>query len=451
MLKIIRIGEVENERTEVAEVEVEIEGREFIEKLAKRNITEDKDIVEKVTEIVNNVRKNGDQALFAYTREFDGAELSNESIKVGRNEIDKAYSLIDEKLLGIIRRAKQNIQNFHLKQKENSWITTEENGVILGQVIRPLDIVGIYVPGGTAPLISSVLMNAVPARTAGVGRIVMATPPDREGNVNPAVLVAARESGIDDIYKVGGAQAVSALAFGTESVQKVDKIFGPGNIYVTTAKRLVYGYCDIDMFAGPSEITIVADESANAKYVAADLLSQAEHDILSSSILITDSENLAKETQREVWEQYSYLDRKDIIRESLQNFGAIIIVKNIKMAIDLVNIIAPEHLELCVNAPFNILGDVKNAGAIFLGHYSSEPVGDYWAGPSHVLPTGGTARYFSPLNLSDFMKKSSIISYTKNALYQSQEDIISFALAEGLTAHANAIKIRIEGKNGLEI
>lgn len=419
-----------------------IEGKQFIENLNKRNAMENDDVVKSVKEIIKNVKQNGDRSLFDYTKRFDGVELSEETIEVKNHEIGEAYSLIDKKLLDIIRKARQNIEDFHSKQKENSWISTEKEGVILGQIIRPLEVIGVYVPGGTAPLISSVLMNVIPARVAGVNKVIMATPPGKEGKINPAILVAAREAGVSNIYKIGGAQAISALAFGTESVQKVDKIFGPGNIYVTTAKRLVYGYCDIDMFAGPSEIVVVADDSANPEYVAADLLSQAEHDALASSILITTSRTLAIEVQREIKRQYSYLDRKDIIKKSLYDYGAIIVAEDIEKAVYLVNTIAPEHLELCIDEPFNILGSIKNAGAIFLGHYSSEPVGDYWAGPSHVLPTGGTARYFSCLNIGDFMKKSSIISYTKKALHESQDDIVNFALAEGLTAHANAIKVR---------
>lgn len=419
-----------------------IEEKQFIENLNKRNAMENDDVIKSVTEIIKNVKQNGDQAVFDYTKRFDGVELSKETIEVKKHEIDEAYSLIDKKLLDIIRKAKQNIEDFHSKQKENSWISTEKEGIILGQIIRPLEVIGVYVPGGTAPLISSVLMNVIPAKVAGVDKVFMATPPSKEGKINPAILVAAREAGVDNIYKIGGAQAISALAFGTESVQKVDKIFGPGNIYVTTAKRLVYGYCDIDMFAGPSEIVVVADDSANPKYVAADLLSQAEHDTLASSILITTSRTLSVEVQKEIKRQYSYLDRKDIIKKSLYDYGAIIIAEDIEQAVEFVNTIAPEHLELCIDEPFNILSSIKNAGAIFLGYYSSEPVGDYWAGPSHVLPTGGTARYFSCLNIGDFMKKSSIISYTKKALHGSQDDIVNFALAEGLTAHANAIKVR---------
>jgi histidinol dehydrogenase len=321
-------------------------------------------------------------------------------------------------------------------------VLTENNGVILGQIYRALEVVGVYVPGGTAPLPSSVLMNVIPAKVAGVERIVMATPPGKDGNINPVILVAANEAGADEIFKMGGAQAVAALAFGTESVPKVDKITGPGNIYVNMAKRMVYGYCDIDMFAGPSEIMVVADNTANPKYAAADLLSQAEHDVLAASILVTTSEDFAKEVQSEIERQTGYLSRKDIINKSIEDYGAVVIVNDIEEAIGIVNKIAPEHLELCVEDPFSLIGKVKNAGAIFLGNYASEPLGDYFAGPNHVLPTSGTARFFSPLNVGEFIKKSSVISYSRKALQDVKDDVILLAEAEGLTAHANAIKVR---------
>ncbi|NSW91049.1 MAG: histidinol dehydrogenase [Firmicutes bacterium] len=430
MIKVIEAGEPQEEQ--------------FIERFIKRNILEKEDIIQRVTEIIKNVKQGGDRAIFEYTKKFDGVELAKETIKVKECEVDEAYGLVGRELLEIIRRAKKNIEDFHLKQKENSWVQAEKDGIILGQIIKPLETVGVYVPGGTAPLISSVLMNIVPAKVAGVDKVFMATPPGKDGKVNPAILVAAKEAGADSIYKMGGAQAIAAFAFGTESVPKVDKIIGPGNIYVVTAKKLVYGYCDIDMFAGPSEIAVVADDTANPEFIAADLLSQAEHDTLASAILLTTSRDLAEKVQEAIERQYSYLDRKDIIKKALSEYGAIIIVENIEKAIELANRIAPEHLELCVEEPFSVLSSIRNAGAIFLGQYSSEPVGDYCAGPSHVLPTGGTTRFFSPLNVGDFMKKSSIISYSRRALHEVKDDIIGFARAEGLTAHANAIKVRFE-------
>jgi histidinol dehydrogenase len=416
----------------------------LLETLVSRNQFEDKEVLTRVDEIVNNVKQKGDQALLEYTKRFDNVDLSIENISVSDKEIQDAYNSIDKELLNVIRRAKKNIEIFHIKQKENSWFSTESNGVLLGQMCRPLGIVGVYVPGGTAALISSVLMNVIPAKVAGVKKIIMATPPGKSGEVNAAVLVAASEAGVDEIFRIGGAQAVAAMAFGTKTVPKVDKIVGPGNIYVATAKKMVYGYCDIDMFAGPSEIMVVADNSANPCYVAADLLSQAEHDVLSASILVTTSKSLAKEVQREIERQYGYLSRKDIIINSLKDYGAIIVTETINQAIDIVNKVAPEHLELCVKNPFDLLGSVENAGAIFLGSYSSEPLGDYFAGPNHVLPTGGTARFFSPLNLGDFMKKSSIISYSREALKNVKDHVIKFAEAEKLDAHANAIRVRFE-------
>lgn len=416
----------------------------FYTKLAERNRADNEKTMGEVREIINNVRMEGDTALLKYTSRFDGADLETGCLKVDRQEIDNALNSVDERLLEALRKARFNIEDFHLKQKENSWISAEKNGVILGQLYRAIEAVGVYVPGGTAAYPSSVLMNIIPAKVAGVERIVMVTPPKNDGAVDPVILAAALEAGVDEIYKVGGAQAVAALAFGTDTVPKVDKVVGPGNIYVTTAKRMVYGYCDIDMFAGPSEIMIVADETANAKHVAADLLSQAEHDVLSSSILVTTSEALARKVLSEVERQLQYLERKDIICKSLENYGAAIIVEDIDETVEVVNKIAPEHLELCVNEPFGLLGSVKNAGAIFMGHHSPEPVGDYFAGPNHVLPTGGTARFFSPLSVGDFMKKSSVISYTKEALKDVKDDIILLAKAEGLTAHANAVNVRFE-------
>jgi histidinol dehydrogenase len=430
---------------------IELKGdkeNELFNRLAERGQVDNTEIIKKVEEIVDSVRLEGDRALLKYTLRFDGVELDAGCLKVSRQEIDNAYNYVDGKLLDVIKKARQNIESFHLKQKENSWISTEKDGVILGQLCRPLEAVGVYVPGGTAAYPSSVLMNVIPAKVAGVERIIMVTPPGKDGSVSPVILVAANEAGVDEIYRIGGAQAIAALAFRTDTIPKVDKIVGPGNIYVATAKRLVYGCCDIDMFAGPSEIMIVADNTANATYIAADLLSQAEHDTLASSILVTTSKTLAVEVQSEVRKQVEYLSRKDILCKSLQHYGAIIVVDDIIKALEIVNKIAPEHLELCVNEPFNLLGSIKNAGAIFLGNYSSEPVGDYFAGPNHVLPTGGTARFFSPLNVGDFIKKSSVISYTKKALRNVKDDIILFAEAEGLTAHANAVRIRFKQNGG---
>lgn len=413
------------------------------EKLASRNHMEAGDVLRVVGEVIENIRKNGDTALLEYTRKFDGVELKAESIKVTEEEIAEAYSRVDSELIAVIRRAKANIEAFHAKQRENSWFSTEKDGVILGQLYRPLEVIGVYVPGGTAAYPSSVLMNIVPAKVAGVDRIIMVTPPKAKG-INPAVLVAAKEAGVDEIFKVGGAQAIAALALGTQSIPKVDKIVGPGNIYVAMAKKMVYGYCDIDAIAGPSEITVVADDTADARFVAADLLSQAEHDVLASAILVTTSEKLAQEVRLEVERQAKLLPRFDIVKKSLEDYGAAVVVESLEAAVEIVNRIAPEHLELCVAEPFSLLGDIRNAGAIFLGHYASEPLGDYFAGPNHVLPTSGTARFFSPLNISDFMKKSSVISYTKKALLGVKEDVIRFAEAEGLSGHANAIRVRFD-------
>ncbi len=421
------------------------EKNDLHERLLSRNQLDRSDVMTRVAEILGNIKKNGDSALLSYTKMFDSVEMTAGKLKVTKEEIDKAYQLIDKALIDVIKKAKLNIEDYHKKQKENSWFTSEKEGIILGQVLRPLETVGVYVPGGTAALSSSVLMNIVPAKVAGVEKIVMITPPAKDGSVHPAILVAANEAGADEIYRAGGAQAVAALAYGTETIPRVDKIFGPGNIYVATAKRMVYGYCDIDMFAGPSEIAIIADETANPEYVAADLLSQAEHDILASAILVTTSESLAVKAQSEIERQAKLLPRRDIVEKSLESYGAIVIVNTIEEAAAIINQIAPEHLELSIKEPFELLGSIKNAGAIFLGHYAPEPLGDYMAGPNHVLPTSGTARFFSPLGVGDFVKKSSIISYSRNALEAIKDDITLFAEAEGLTAHANAIRARFGG------
>ncbi len=416
----------------------------LFEKLVGRSQLDRTDVLAAVNEILQKVRSGGDEAVYEYTKRFDGADLSGTGLKVTEAEFAAACGKVDGKLLEVIRKAKGNIEAFHVKQKENSWFSTEADGVILGQLYRPLEVVGIYVPGGTAVLTSSVLMNAIPAKVAGVRKIVMATPPGKDGRVNESVLAAAREAGVDEVYKMGGAQAIAAMAFGTASVPRVDKIFGPGNIYVATAKRMVYGFCDIDMFAGPSEIMVVADESANPRFVAADLISQAEHDVLSAAILVTTSEKLAHAVKEEIARQYGYLSRKGILDKSLADYGAAVLVNSIEEAIEIVNEIAPEHLELCIEEPFSRLGDIRNAGAVFLGNYSSEPLGDYFAGPNHVLPTGGTARFFSPLNVADYMKKSSVISYSRKALEKVKDDVMLFARSEGLDGHANAIGVRFE-------
>ncbi len=398
------------------------------------------DIIKLVAGILENVRSSGDHALKEYSRKFDNAEIDN--IRVSDEEITAAYSHVDSELLETIRTSKQNIWSFHEKQLQNSWISPKEDGTTLGQLVRPIEKVGLYVPGGTAPLISSVLMTAVPAKVAGVSRIIMCTPPSGDGSVNPAILVAAREAGIDEVYRVGGAQAIAAMAYGTETVPAVDKICGPGNVYVATAKRLIYGDCDIDMFAGPSEILVIADSTARPEYVAADLLSQAEHDKLASAVLVTDDPVLIDNVKLELDRQLAQLSRSSIAGSSISGYGFAILVENIHKALEVSNNIAPEHLELCIQEPMSVLGKIKNAGAIFVGDYSPEPLGDYMAGPSHVLPTSGTARFSSPVNVDQFIKKSSLIYYTRQALERTSGDIIRFAEAEHLDAHANAVRIR---------
>ncbi len=410
-------------------------------KLTQRTETQNGgNIISIVADIIQNVKENGDSALKEYTKKFDKAEI--ETIKVSEEEITAAYKKVDPKLLETIRKSKQNIWSFHEKQLQNSWINPKEDGTMLGQLVRPLEKVGLYVPGGTAPLISSVLMTAVPAKVAGVEKLIMCTPPSKDGSINPAILVAAREAGVDEVYRAGGAQAVAAMAYGTETISSVDKICGPGNVYVATAKRLVFGDCDIDMFAGPSEILVIADSSAVPEYVAADLLSQAEHDMLASSVLVTDDVSLLDTVKTEIEKQLLKLKRNEITEKSLKNFGFGILVDNIEEAIEVSNNIAPEHLELCVKEPMSILGMIKNAGAIFVGNYSPEPLGDYMAGPSHVLPTSGTARFSSPVNVDQFIKKTSLIYYNKQSLETTSDDIVRFAEAEILDAHANAIKVR---------
>lgn len=416
----------------------------IVEQILNRSQIEEKNKQETVNEIIKEVKEKKNKALFHYTKKFDKIKLNTKTIKLNKKEIEEAYKKTDKKLIEIIKKSSERIKKFHEKQKTNSWFETSENGEILGQMVRAIENVGVYVPGGKAAYPSSVLMNVIPAKVAGVKNIIMTTPAQEDGTVYPTTIVAAKEAGVNQIYKVGGAQAIAALAFGTESIPKVDKIVGPGNIYVALAKRTVYGYVNIDSVAGPSEILIIADNSANPVYVAADMLSQAEHDELASSILITTDEQLAIKVNEELDRQTEKLKRKEIIKKSFENFGAIIVTKTIDEATYLANKIAPEHLEICVNSPFEILPKIQNAGAIFLGHYSPEPLGDYMAGPNHVIPTGGTARFFSPLCVDDFIKKSSIISFDKNALKPLYKDIINFAEAEGLTAHANAIRVRFE-------
>ncbi|MBR4605577.1 MAG: histidinol dehydrogenase [Lachnospiraceae bacterium] len=397
-----------------------------------------------VNEILANVKANGDQALFEYTKKFDHFELTAENIQVTRQEIDEAYQKLDPALIEVIRKAAENIRTFHTKQLRTSWFDAKPDGTILGMKITALEKVGVYVPGGKAAYPSSVLMNVVPAKVAGVDQVIMTTPPGADGKVNPGTLVAADIAGVDVIYKVGGAQAIAALAYGTESIPKVDKITGPGNIFVALAKKAVYGYVSIDSIAGPSEILVLADETANPRYVAADLLSQAEHDELASAILITTSGELAKKVSEEVDGFVAILERKEIIQKSLDNYGYILVAETMQDAIDAVNEIASEHLEILTKNPFDVMTKIRNAGAIFLGEYASEPLGDYFAGPNHILPTNGTAKFFSPVNVDDFIKKSSIISYSREALQKVNEDIIMFAKSEGLTAHANSIKVRFE-------
>ena len=396
-----------------------------------------------VAEIIDRVKNDKDQALFAYTKQFDKAEISGDNVLVTEEEIEEAYGLVDDALLGVIRKSLVNIQKYHQKQVQNSWFTTED-GIILGQKVTPLARVGVYVPGGKAVYPSSVLMNVMPAKVAGVEEIIMCTPPDASGKVYPSTLVAAKEAGVDKIYKVGGAQAVAAMAFGTESIPKVDKIVGPGNIFVALAKKAVFGYVSIDSIAGPSEILVLADETANPRFVAADLLSQAEHDEMASAILITTSSELAKKVSQEVDNFVKVLSRAEIIQKSLDQYGYILVADNMEEAIDAVNEIASEHMEIVTKDPFHVMTKIKNAGAIFVGPYSSEPLGDYFAGPNHVLPTNGTAKFFSPLGVDDFIKKSSVISYSKEALEEVYQDIMTFATCEKLTAHANSIGVRFE-------
>ena len=418
--------------------------RDILGNLLKRSPNNYGKFESAVAEILAKVKSEGDEALFAYTKQFDKVEINKDTIRVTEEEIKEAYDTIDPALLDVIRKALVNIRTYHEKQIQNSWFTSTTNGTMLGQKVTPLNRVGVYVPGGKAVYPSSVLMNIVPAKVAGVPHIVMTTPPGKDGKVCASTLVAAREAGADEIYKVGGAQAVGALAYGTESIPKVDKIVGPGNIFVALAKKAVYGYVSIDSIAGPSEILVLADETANPRYVAADLLSQAEHDELACAILITTSREFADKVDQEVKGFVEVLSRKEIIQKSLDNFGYILIAEDMAEAIEAANEIAPEHMEIVTANPFEDMMKVKNAGAIFIGEYSSEPLGDYFAGPNHVLPTNGTAKFFSALSVDDFIKKSSIVYYSKAALRDIHKDIVQFATSEQLTAHANSIAVRFE-------
>ena len=418
--------------------------KNLLEDLLKRSPNNYGQYEASVKEILDKVKEEKDAAVFAYTAKFDGAELTADTIEVTDAEIEEAYAQVDDTLLTVIRKAKDNIESYHAKQRQNSWFDSKPDGTILGQKITPLHRVGVYVPGGKAVYPSSVLMNVMPAKVAGVDEIIMVTPPGKNGKVSPNTLVAAKEAGVDKIYKVGGAQAIAALAYGTESIPKVDKIVGPGNIYVALAKKAVYGHVSIDSIAGPSEILVVADETANPRYVAADLLSQAEHDELASAILVTTSEKLAHEVSDQVDGFLKELSRAEIISKSLDNYGYILLADTMEDVIDVANEIASEHLEIQTKNPFEVMTKMRNAGAIFIGEYASEPLGDYFAGPNHILPTNGTAKFFSPLSVDDFIKKSSIISYSREALQKVHKDIESFAKAEQLTAHANSIHVRFE-------
>ncbi len=418
--------------------------KNLLEDLLKRSPNQYPEYEARVTAILQEVKAKKDEAVFAFTKKFDGADITAENVVVTEEEIKEAYELVDPSLIEIIRKAKENIRVYHEKQKQYSWFDSKPNGTMLGQKVTPLHRVGVYVPGGKAVYPSSVLMNILPAKVAGVDEIMMTTPPGKDGKVNPNTLVAAKEAGVDVVYKVGGAQAIGAMAYGTESIPKVDKIVGPGNIYVALAKKAVYGHVNIDSIAGPSEILVIADETANPRYVAADLLSQAEHDELASAILVTTSEELAKKVSEQVEVFVEELSRTEIMRKSLENYGYILVADTMEDVINIANEIASEHLEIMTKNPYDVMMKIRNAGAIFIGEYSSEPLGDYFAGPNHVLPTNGTAKFFSPLSVDDFIKKSSIIAYSREALEEIHLDIEHFAEAEQLTAHANSIKVRFE-------
>ncbi|OUO80256.1 histidinol dehydrogenase [Blautia sp. An249] len=416
----------------------------ILENLLKRSPSQYGEYEERVNQILAKIKEEKDQALFAYTEAFDKVRITKDTIRVSDEEIEEAYGLVDPALIQVIRKSLENIRAYHERQRQNSWFTSSEKGTMLGQKVIPMEKVGVYVPGGKAVYPSSVLMNIVPAKTAGVSRIIMTTPPGKDGKVNPSTLVAAKEAGADEIYKAGGAQAIAALAYGTESIPKVDKIVGPGNIYVALAKKAVYGHVSIDSVAGPSEILVLADETANPRYVAADLLSQAEHDEMASAILITTSRALAEKVEKEIQGFLQVLSRREIIEKSLEQFGYLLVAQTLDEAIETANAIASEHLEIVTENPFEVMMKIRNAGAIFIGENSSEPLGDYFAGPNHVLPTNGTAKFFSPLSVDDFVKKSSIIYYSREALEEIHKDIMQFAQSEQLTAHANSIGVRFE-------
>ena len=418
--------------------------KNILKDLLKRSPSNFGSYADTVEKIVNDVRDRGDEALFEYTKQFDKADINAGNVLVTKEEIEYAYTQVDEKLIEVIRKAKENIRTYHEKQRQYSWFDSDPKGIMLGQKVTALESVGVYVPGGKAVYPSSVLMNIMPAKVAGVKNIIMTTPCNSKGEVYATTLVAANEAGATAIYKAGGAQAIAALAYGTESIPKVDKIVGPGNIFVALAKRAVYGHVSIDSIAGPSEILVIADETANPRYVAADLLSQAEHDEMASAILITTSKELADKVSAQVDEFIKVLSRKEIIQKSIDTYGYILLAENINDAVEAANAIASEHLEIVTANPFDVMTRIKNAGAIFIGEYSSEPLGDYFAGPNHVLPTNGTAKFFSPLSVDDFIKKSSIIYYSREALEEVHEDIENFAKAEQLTAHANSIAVRFE-------
>ena len=420
--------------------------KDILENLLKRSPNQYGSYETAVREILAKIQEEGDGALFAYTKKFDRAEITEQNVRVTDEEIREAYETVDPALVDVIRKSLVNIRSYHEKQKQNSWFTSSEDGTMLGQKVTPLEKVGVYVPGGKAVYPSSVLMNILPAKVAGVDRIIMTTPPGPDGKVNPSTLVAANEAGADEIYKAGGAQAIGALAYGTQSIPKVDKIVGPGNIFVALAKKAVYGHVSLDSIAGPSEILVLADDSANPRFVAADLLSQAEHDELASAILITTSRELAEKVSCEVDEFVKRLSRKEIIQKSLDQFGYILLAETMDQAVEAANAIASEHMEIVTRNPFEVMMKVRNAGAIFIGEYSSEPLGDYFAGPNHVLPTNGTAKFFSPLSVDDFIKKSSIVYYSREALKKIHKDVEQFAASEQLTAHANSIAVRFEGE-----
>ena len=416
--------------------------KDLLDSLLKRSPNNYSEYEDVVAEIVNNVKQKGDQAVFEYTKKFDQWDISADAIRVTEDEIDEAFKVIEKEFVEVLKRAASNIEDFHRKQLRNSWIDTKPDGSILGQRIMPIAVSGVYVPGGKAAYPSSLLMNVIPAKVAGVDKVIITTPAGADGKVNAGTLVAAKVAGVDEIYKVGGAQAIAAMAFGTESIPKVDKITGPGNIFVALAKKACFGYVSIESIAGPSEILVIADETANPRYVAADLLSQAEHDELASAILITTDKKLSEAVCVEIDNFLKELSRAEIIRKSLDQYGYILLADSMEDAVDAANALASEHLEILTKDPYAIMTKIRNAGAIFLGEYSSEPLGDYYAGPNHILPTNGTAKFFSPLNVDDFMKKTSIISYSKEALEKAHKDIELFAEKEGLTAHANSIRVR---------